>query len=208
MRIFFIRHGESLKNAEKCDLIDWKVPLTNKGNNQALQIGKSILNYCKSHNISLDNSVVMSSPYIRAKQTAININKSLNLPLITNYSITEYQHDEHLTPTTQIEQDTNNLLNKYPLFQKLINDKVSSNPNENNVEIVLRAKSVIKNLKQLPYENIFIVSHKGFIKAFITAFNNKDYSSYFEHHVVENCSVKLFEIHNNIFKDEGNILNP
>lgn len=208
MKIFLIRHGESLKNAGKCDLEDWKIPLTDKGNNQALQIGKNILDYCKSNNISLENSVVMSSPYIRAKQTAININKSLNLPLIINYSIPEYQHYEYTIPTTQAEQETYDLLSSYKLFKKIITDKKSSDINESNVEIVLRAKSVIENLKYLPYKNVFIVSHKGFIKAFITAFNNKDYSSYFEHHVVENCSVKLFEIHDNIFKDKGNILTP
>ena len=209
MQIFLIRHGESVKNAGKCDLEDWKVPLTNKGESQALQTGHNLLNYCKTHNISLDNSIIISSPYIRAKQTASSINKYLNLPLLINYSISEYQHyDQVTTSISELEEYNKELSNSCPLLKKFIYNQVDENQNENNVEIVLRAKSVIENITNLPYDNVFIVSHKGFIKAFITAFNNKDYSAYFEHHIVENCSVKLFDIDNNIFEEKGNILNP
>ncbi len=209
MRIFLIRHGESVKNAGKCDLEDWKVPLTNKGENQALQTGQNLLNYCKTHNISLDNSIIISSPYIRAKQTANNINKYLNIPLLINYSISEYQHHNQATDTNEeLEKYNKELSSSCPFLKKIIANQQDENQNENNVEIVLRAKSVISSLKNLAYDNIFIVSHKGFIKAFITAFNNKDYSSYFEHHIVENCSVKLFDINNNVFEEKGNVLNP
>jgi len=209
MHIFLIRHGESLKNVGKCDLEDWKVPLTNKGENQALQVGQNLLNYCKTNNISLDNSIIISSPYIRAKQTANNINKYLNLPLLINYSISEYQHYNQTTDNIEeLDEYNKKLSTSCPVLKKFIDNQVDENQNENNVEIVLRAKSVISRLKSLPYDNVFIVSHKGFIKAFITAFNNNNYSSYFEHHVVENCSVKLFDIDHNIFQEKGNILNP
>lgn len=207
MKIFLIRHGESTKNAGECTLDDWKVPLTNKGNQQALQLGKDLLRYCNDNNIKLANSVMISSPYIRAKQTAHNINQSLKLPLLINYSLSEYQHENSESINIIQNEINQNLLKHSPMLENIYKTQTKFNPNENEVEIVLRAKSLITSLKKLPYDNIFIISHKGFIKAFNTAFNNKEYSYYFNHQNIKNCSVMYFIIQENELKDEGNILN-
>ncbi|MGX1428958.1 broad specificity phosphatase PhoE [Cytobacillus horneckiae] len=71
--ICLIRHGETDWNAQNRIQGRTDIPLNGKGKQQAIQCGKYLaLN---------DWDVIISSPLIRARQTAELINENTNLPI-------------------------------------------------------------------------------------------------------------------------------
>lgn len=82
MKIFLIRHGESIANTGenyKDRILDSKVTLTPKGIDQAYNAGKFLKSFCDENNIDLQKAVIWCSPYTRTLQTAEEFNKSLHI---------------------------------------------------------------------------------------------------------------------------------
>lgn len=186
MRIFLIRHGESLKNAGliKKGIPDQDIDLTENGVRQAEICGERILRYCSENNINLQSSIIIKSPYKRAQRTADIINQSLKLTQIISFLAIEYQKG--------VEDGDITIPTISPL-RNIYNDACNNySANESATEIVLRAREMIRLLKKLNYENVFIVSHYGFIRALDIALLNKPISSYFNGPRIENCSVRLY----------------
>ena len=85
MKIFLIRHGESMQNTKenyKIGLPDHKVYLTEKGKKEASDAGEFLLKYIIDNNIDLSNSVMWVSPYERTRQTAKIINDIIKVPRV------------------------------------------------------------------------------------------------------------------------------
>ena len=82
MKIFLIRHGESICNTGEnftLGLPDHKVYLTEKGKQQAHNSAKFLINYMKENNINYDKSRVWVSPYDRTRETAQIFNQYLKI---------------------------------------------------------------------------------------------------------------------------------
>ena len=82
MKIFLIRHGESIQNTKeyyKIGLPDHKVYLSKKREQRAIKTGKFLKKYVDENKIDLNKSVLWISPYERTRQTARLINDSLNI---------------------------------------------------------------------------------------------------------------------------------
>ncbi len=81
MRIFLVRHGESLgdvdyKNYEKID--DHNIPLSQWGYEQAMAAGSQIKAYYDAHPECANNQLkIYHSPFLRAKQTMEGITHTL-----------------------------------------------------------------------------------------------------------------------------------
>ena len=72
---YFIRHGETVWNVENkiCGATD--IELTQRGHEQAIETGKRIL----EQGITAD--VILTSPLVRAKETARHISEITGLPM-------------------------------------------------------------------------------------------------------------------------------
>ena len=82
MKIFLIRHGESVANVteNKTDRIpDHNVLLTERGRAQSAEAGAWLTQYSAGLNIDPLNSVICRSPYIRARDTADIFNTHLGI---------------------------------------------------------------------------------------------------------------------------------
>lgn len=82
MKIFLIRHGESMQNTkenEKLKLPDHKVYLTKKGKQEAKEAGLFLKKYIEENNIDLTNVTILNSPYERTRETAKIINGILGI---------------------------------------------------------------------------------------------------------------------------------
>jgi 2,3-bisphosphoglycerate-dependent phosphoglycerate mutase len=82
MKIFLIRHGESICNTGEnfqLRLPDHKVYLTDNGKLQANQSGKYLSDYFNDNKIDLSKTRMWISPYQRTRQTAEIINQHLNI---------------------------------------------------------------------------------------------------------------------------------
>lgn len=82
MKIFLIRHGESMQNTKENYLIglpDHKVYLTKTGKIEARLAGEFLKKYIKDNQIDISNSVMWISPYTRTRETAGIINGILGI---------------------------------------------------------------------------------------------------------------------------------
>ena len=82
MRIFLIRHGESIANVHENyekRTPDHLVSLTENGKKQAFEMGKWLLDYCRAEGVDLSRARIWRSPYLRTRQTSEEFNKSLGI---------------------------------------------------------------------------------------------------------------------------------
>lgn len=96
MKIFLIRHGESVQNTGEnttLNLADHKVILTEKGKEQAKNSAEALKQYIKDNNIKWNKACVWYSPYDRAKDTKEIFDKILNF----NENKISVKEDIHLT---------------------------------------------------------------------------------------------------------------
>lgn len=95
MRIFLIRHGESIANNGSNyvkRIPDHLVTLSDIGKQQAYESGIWLANYCETQHISFDKARIWRSPYCRTRQTCDEFNKSLNISDIReDITLTEQQ---------------------------------------------------------------------------------------------------------------------
>jgi broad specificity phosphatase PhoE len=80
-RIILIRHGESLGNVDEATYVsqaDWRIPLTDKGKEQAVNAGKTISNLLGEEG----KAFFYVSPYKRTRQTLKGIMSQLDRPQI------------------------------------------------------------------------------------------------------------------------------
>lgn len=82
MKIFLIRHGESVNNTgqnyEK-RIPDHLVELTSNGIKQAKRGGIWLKEYCDKNGIDISNARIWRSPYLRTRQTSDEFNDSLGI---------------------------------------------------------------------------------------------------------------------------------
>ena len=157
MRVYLVRHGQSQGNVHfipgavrpKTD------PLTELGQKQAQQAACLL----KSQNIQ--PTVVISSPYTRALDTAITIQKELGLPLIEDQRLGEYNPgDWDGTPIGEFTER----FNKLP-----INERCTFRPphGESWLDEARRINTVIKQAEANSHASIVLVSHYDPIRAVI-----------------------------------------
>jgi len=82
VKIFLIRHGESVTNSGDnfiSRIPDHLVSLTESGMAQADAAGKWLAEYCVQNAISLENARIWRSPYARTRQTSEAFNKHLHI---------------------------------------------------------------------------------------------------------------------------------
>lgn len=98
MRIFLIRHGESVANTganEKLGFADHRVVLTESGKEQAKRSAIALKEYLLENKIDFSNARAWFSPYDRTKETMEIFNSILNLDkhmdIREDISLTEQQ---------------------------------------------------------------------------------------------------------------------
>lgn len=95
MRIFLIRHGESVANVNEnyeARVPDHLVPLTDRGREQARAGGAWLAEYCREKGIDLSHARIWRSPFVRTRQTSEEFNRSLGITDIReDITLTEQQ---------------------------------------------------------------------------------------------------------------------
>ena len=76
--IYFTRHGETFTNTKKLVCGAREVPLTEKGHEQAVSLGKEIKSRIEKGELKID--LILHSPLSRAKDTALHISELTGIP--------------------------------------------------------------------------------------------------------------------------------
>ncbi len=192
LRIYFVRHGETVWNTLKIFQGRSNSPLTELGVEQAKKLSQ--------HLKDIDFKKVYSSPQDRALQTTKLLLGDKNMEITT---IDEFQEINmgkvEGIPREEFEKN-------YPIeYHNFWNNAMDYNPSayngESYEEILDRVKLGLEKLiKENNNGNILVISHGVTLKAIFNIINQKSIDEFSKQPVPENTSTTIVEYDSNGFK--------
>ncbi len=176
MKIYVVRHGETIENANNCLVGRINSSLTENGIEQAKKLRK----YFEDKKIDL----IISSPLDRCKQTAQLI--SNKIPIIYSDDLLGRDHGEF----TGMPRDSINF-DEYWNYYKDIKYK-----NAESVKTLYnRVAKLIEDLKKkYDDKNIIIVTHSGIIRVLYYYFKGIPEDGILSEITIRNCEVFEYDI--------------
>ena len=199
MKIFLIRHGESMQNTKEnynVGLPDHKVYLTEKGKEEAMNAAYFLKKYIADNNIDLSNSVMWVSPYTRTRETANIINGILNIKKVKeDVTLIEQQYglfsDKELEKIKALYPDQFAYYDNY--YQNEGKFYAKFPQGESPLEVALRTKQFINTIYRDKEDVLFVVSHGTTIKTLVMNFFHYTPEWYSSELTPGNCSIRLIE---------------
>ncbi len=156
MNFYFVRHGESALNALRIHQ-DHTAPLSDAGKQHAASHAKRL------QNISIDR--IISSPFLRTKDTADIISSAINVPVETSLLFTEVKRP---TAIEGKKMDDPEVVKIKKMIEDRYDDPAYRHSDEETFALFSgRVKQSMEYLNTLQDENILIVTHADFIKMFL-----------------------------------------
>lgn len=172
MKIYVVRHGETIENANNCLVGRINSSLTLEGIKQAQILAK------KFENINID--LIVSSPLDRCKQTAQIISEN-RIPIKYSDKLLGRDHGEF----TGCPRDSINF-NDYWNYNKNIQYEKA----ESVVDLYNRVVNLIEELKkQYKDKNIIIVTHSGIMRVLYYYFKGIPEDGVLGEVTIKNCEV-------------------
>ena len=163
--VYFVRHGESQWNVEDkiCGVTD--SPLTEKGHQQAIETGKTIL----AEGIHAD--MILHSPLKRAAATAMHISEITGIPLREDARLIEQAFGiwEGSSPRSSIEflRAKQNFINSFESGESMF-------------RVAQRIYNLLDELKQ-DERTYILVAHNGiarFVKSYFQDMGNEEFAGF------------------------------
>lgn len=203
MKIFLIRHGESIANVGenyKERILDSKVTLTSNGERQAFEAGKWLRDFCDQNKIDLSHAVIWRSPYKRTIQTSEEFNKSLRIEKVKEditlveqrFGLFDCIPDEELPIIYPVE---------YEEFsrQKRNGGKFFAKPpmGEAPYDVAIRIQPFFGTIKR-DYEKhgvntLFVFTHGTTLRCFLMRYFHYSLEWYENEHNPKNCWIRYIK---------------
>ena len=194
MKVFFVRHGETLNNRDKQWYVDGTEAITQKGISQAVLAGKYLKSFGKF-------DLVISSPATRCLQTAEHICKEIEYDkkIKINYLLFETICKKIITiPTEERKQYLDQNFREHPKYGKTHTEWLTTTDPfkrlemfESNIDIyhnilgddtlhitINKYKKFLSQIKKLNKKCILVVGHGGTIIHMTTIICNLPIDSY------------------------------
>ena len=200
IRIFLIRHGESIQNSNENynDLPDHLIYLTENGKEQSDKCGKFLKNYCIKNNLNMEKSTLFISPYARTRETADIINRHLRIKNVKE-DISLIEHQYGLFENVE-DDDWKDYGKQYEHYEKYYNNNgkfyAKFPQGESPFDVALRTRQFLFTMFRDVddgIENFFIVSHGTTIRAFLLSYFHYSPEWFNAESNMENCAVRLIE---------------
>lgn len=156
-KLFYIRHGETEHNFNAMWAGRVETPLTKKGIKQAKEAGKTL----GKSDLKID--LIICSPLSRALDTAKHVAKEIGYP------VEKIQINDLFIERSFGEMEGKSwtkFMKEYPLEHM---DRVDGA--ETIADLDARARKALEYVKSLPEDNILVVGHGSFGRAFIRVVN-------------------------------------
>ncbi len=204
MKIFLIRHGESMQNTKenyKIGLPDHKVYLTEQGKKEAYLAAKFLTSYIEDNNIPLTNSVMWVSPYTRTRETASIINESLGIKKVKeDITLIEQRYglfsDKEIKTLKEMYPDEFAFYDNY--YQNDGKFYAKFPQGESPFDVALRTKQFIDTIYRDKEDVLFVVSHGATIKTIVMNFFHYSPEWYNSEPTPGNCAIRLIESNDKI----------
>jgi len=174
--IYFTRHGQTTWNVANkiCGATD--VELTELGHEQALELGKRIL----EENIHVDE--ILYSPLIRAKETALHVSEITGIPAREELRLKEQNFGKYESTPRDGEEFKFAKMNFVDSFEG----------GETMLHLAQRIYNLLDELKAQPDKTYMLVAHNGIarmVKSYFEDMTNEGFSTY----KIKNCEILKFE---------------
>lgn len=213
MKIFLIRHGQSLGDVDhkvRSTMPDNRIPLTERGIAQAGDLHKNIISILsdispKPYDKYKDRLNIEFSPFERTRQTKDVLISNLQNKegvLISktkeNFLLSEQQFGlyngltgDEIKGLYPVEHDWHQ---KYLDHNSRFFSPIPMG--ESRFQVTLRAKLFLNELKEnyIHSDNVIVVSHATFIRAFIMVLLDKTPEWFDEEKKPNNCSIRLLKL--------------
>lgn len=153
MKVYFVRHGRSIGN-EKQIHQDSESKLSKNGLKQANLLSNRFKN--------IDIDLIITSSFIRAKQTAEIINKNLNKPIEESELFIELKRPTEIENLHILDEKVLKVRKK--IYENYNDPTFRHSDEETFYELKERAGKAIKFLEEKETQNILVVSHGEFIR--------------------------------------------
>ncbi|WP_026518459.1 histidine phosphatase family protein [Butyrivibrio sp. MC2021] len=172
---YFVRHGETVWNVENkiCGATD--IELTRKGHEQAVEAGKKILE------MGIKADMILSSPLVRASETARHISEVTGIPMRIEPRLMEQNFGRYeSTPRDGAE------------FHEAKKDMASRfGTGESMLQMAQRIYNLLDDIKAGDKEYI-LVAHNGLVRIVESYFREMD-NEEFSRMGIKNCEVKRYD---------------
>ena len=213
MKIFLIRHGESIQNTKEnyeIGLPDYKVYLTDKGKEEAKLAGLFLKSYIDSNNIDLSNSVMWVSPYTRTRQTASIINDELGIQRVKeDITLIEQRYglfsDKEISKLRELYPEQFAFYDNYYQNDGKFYAKLPQG--ESPFDVALRTKQFIDTIYRDKEDVLFVVSHGTTIRTIVMNFFHYSPEWFNKELNPGNCSIRLIDANDKVNTEEY-IYNP
>ena len=213
MKVFLIRHGESMQNTKEnyqIGLPDHRVYLTDKGKEEARLAGEFLLSYINSHQIDLSNSVMWVSPYTRTRQTASIINGILDIKKVKeDITLIEQRYglfsDKEISKLRELYPEQFAFYDNYYQNDGKFYAKLPQG--ESPFDVALRTKQFIDTIYRDKEDVLFVVSHGTTIRTIVMNFFHYSPEWFNKELNPGNCSIRLIDANDKI-NTEKYIYNP
>ena len=177
MKLYVVRHGETIENANNCLVGRINSSLTEKGIEQA----KKVKEYFKDKSIDL----IVSSPLDRCRQTAKIISDDI-IPIYYSDSLLGRNHGEFTgKPRASVNFD------EYWDYNKNIQYKEA----ESVKDLYDRIAKLIGDLKgEFQDKSVILVTHSGVMRVLYYYFNGIPDDGILSEITIRNCEVFEYEI--------------
>lgn len=200
MHIFLIRHGESIANNGsnfEQRIPDHLVPLSERGEQQALQTGKLLARYCAEQGIDLSKARIWRSPYLRTRQTADAFNQSLGISDIReDITLVEQQYGlfdsiprdkwGELYPAENAEYER--LINNFGRFYARM--PLGESPFDVAIRIHQFMGTIYRDFDKHGIDTLFLFTHGTAIRAFLLRWFHYSPEWYHKEYTPNNCWVR------------------
>ena len=204
MKIFLIRHGESMQNTKEnysIGLPDHKVYLTEQGKEEARLAGEFLTKYISDNDIDLSNSVLWVSPYTRTRETASIINESLGIKKIKE-DVTLIEQQFGLFSDKEIELIRELYPEQFAFYDNYYQNDgkfyAKLPQGESPFDVALRTKQFINTIYRDKEDVLFVVSHGTTIRTIVMNFFHYSPEWYNSEPTPGNCSIRLIEANDKV----------
>lgn len=199
MKLFLIRHGESIQNTKENyekKLPDHRVYLSEKGKIQAKEAGIFLKEYVDENKIDLTSSTLWVSPYERTRQTAAIINNYLKIKDVKE-DITLVEQRYGLFSDKEIDV----IRKEYPAEFAFYDNYYQNDgkfyaklpQGESPFDVALRTKQFLETIFRDDKENLFIVSHGTTIRTIIMNWFHYSPEWFNKEPNLDNCSIRFID---------------
>ena len=176
-KVYFVRHGQTFWNVENkiCGATD--IALTPLGHEQAVKTGEAVI----EAGISFDE--ILSSPLIRASETARHISEITGKPMRLDERLTEQNFGKYESTARDGEE--------FRLAKEHFADRYEGG--ESMLHLAQRIYNLLDDIKADPDSKTYLlVAHNGIarvVESYFRSMSNSEYAAF----GVKNCAILTYE---------------